>query len=838
MSSYAYPPWSGLHLDIESRIRAARRHTLASRASLAELRASVRELGEARGAVEGYPTGAKAVAVARAVPDVSLARQTIMPTNSPREAPSAGRPYARGSTPPREPPAPSSRRKSASDVLLFCAEPSAFNVRLAGKPYMRTPAATAKGQPSPGPHPPLAYAARSPQRIALASCAALGAPPAETNRGSLRPGGGGALFGVGALARAAQPPAALDEAALLRAHGAAYVHSLRAARAALGTMRSMSSPRRAAPHAGSTPGRAARGNAAARPSTAPPRSGGVAARSLQPRPGGPHLVLGSARSLVPFAAPALSAGARGATGRQSAGERGGARAARRPATAGGARASVGAQPQPSGTLSTLGEWAVSPARAELLAAGWLTVELGEAARGGSWPAAAAVGAALLLALVHVRTRARFRHATRRLVSTSNADVPRNAASRSTTCERDRVFRMAMHDMRSPLLSLQQLTEVLSNAPRSTRLDDPVAAASLGAMRTCTALLERLVSDVLDLERLGAGRLELTFEPFAVRELFADARTAYQALAEKKGVRLCFEDPPPDVAARLFVGDRLRLLQCLGNGISNAVKFSEAGADVVLRAWLEHADGAALHLAVSDSGEGLAADELAVLNTGGAFTQVGRGKLQGSAGTGLGLSIVRQLLWLHSGSTLKLHSTGRGAGTCFTLVLRLATAMPPDTPPPAPTPSSFDGHRAHRLPVPPGFRCLHVEDDKVLQLAISLRIFKQAGIPYDVASDGVDALAAMASRVASGARPYDVVLLDNRMPRLGGAATTRRLRAYNGVVIIGMTGDPSGSEEREAFEAAGLDACVDKTSNGYRRVRQLLSEIIVARARAPVGRRAA
>jgi len=65
----------------------------------------------------------------------------------------------------------------------------------------------------------------------------------------------------------------------------------------------------------------------------------------------------------------------------------------------------------------------------------------EAARGGSWPAAAAVGAALLLALVHVRTRARFRHATRRLVSTSNADVPRNAASRSTTCERDRVFRM-------------------------------------------------------------------------------------------------------------------------------------------------------------------------------------------------------------------------------------------------------------------------------------------------------------------------------------------------------------------------------------------------------------
>jgi len=424
-------------------------------------------------------------------------------------------------------------------------------------------------------------------------------------------------------------------------------------------------------------------------------------------------------------------------------------------------------------------------------------------------------------------------------------------------------------MRSPLLSLQQLTEVLSNAPRSTRLDDPVAAASLGAMRTCTALLERLVSDVLDLERLGAGRLELTFEPFAVRELFADARTAYQALAEKKGVRLCFEDPPPDVAARLFVGDRLRLLQCLGNGISNAVKFSEAGADVVLRAWLEHADGAALHLAVSDSGEGLAADELAVLNTGGAFTQVGRGKLQGSAGTGLGLSIVRQLLWLHSGSTLKLHSTGRGAGTCFTLVLRLATAMPPDTPPPAPTPSSFDGHRAHRLPVPPGFRCLHVEvaahpygaalaqparrptppppvhlappgaqDDKVLQLAISLRIFKQAGIPYDVASDGVDALAAMASRVASGARPYDVVLLDNRMPRLGGAATTRRLRAYNGVVIIGMTGDPSGSEEREAFEAAGLDACVDKTSNGYRRVRQLLSEIIVARARAPVGRRAA
>jgi CheY-like chemotaxis protein len=123
-----------------------------------------------------------------------------------------------------------------------------------------------------------------------------------------------------------------------------------------------------------------------------------------------------------------------------------------------------------------------------------------------------------------------------------------------------------------------------------------------------------------------------------------------------------------------------------------------------------------------------------------------------------------------------------------------------------------------LPKEMGLRVLHAEDDEFVRLTLLLRTFAPLGIEYVQVIDGRAALDALASDTIAVAgtakRPFDVIVLDNQMPRMSGAATSREMRArgYRGI-IVGITGDPSGCDDRNEFEAAGLDACLDKDSGG-------------------------
>jgi len=120
-----------------------------------------------------------------------------------------------------------------------------------------------------------------------------------------------------------------------------------------------------------------------------------------------------------------------------------------------------------------------------------------------------------------------------------------------------------------------------------------------------------------------------------------------------------------------------LRQCLNNGVSNALKFTPRGGSIYFRAWLgansdEHAqDGLrTVVIEVEDTGTGLAEEDLAELNAGESFTQVGLGAMQGNGGTGLGLSITKSILRLHNKSKLFMSSPGEGKGVVFTMHLFL------------------------------------------------------------------------------------------------------------------------------------------------------------------------
>ena len=116
--------------------------------------------------------------------------------------------------------------------------------------------------------------------------------------------------------------------------------------------------------------------------------------------------------------------------------------------------------------------------------------------------------------------------------------------------------------------------------------------------------------------------------------------------------------------------------------------------------------------------------------------------------------------------------------------------------------------------PPGFLVLHVEDDAVLRKTVELRVFRRLGVKPLWADTGARCVDMV---LAEGLEPT-VILMDNQMPSLTGAAATRALRqaGYEGE-IIGMTGDPSGCVERDDFEASGLNFCLDKTKEGLEAV---------------------
>ena len=259
-----------------------------------------------------------------------------------------------------------------------------------------------------------------------------------------------------------------------------------------------------------------------------------------------------------------------------------------------------------------------------------------------------------------------------------------------------------------------------------------------------------------------------------------------------------------------------------------IKFTELGGTVAFSAWVVSASAdaaqlneatAELHIAVDDTGVGLSAAELALLSSGEAFTQVGRGQLQGNGGTGLGLSIVRQILQLHNNSELVLSSDGEGRGAHFEMVVNIemaashvggdesssdllaaesadgeqivglaALAPDADGAPTACAPLRPRADPCAGKALPTGFRVLHVEDDKILQRMLPLSTFKKVGAEWDTAENGERALAMLAERTARGLGGYGLIVMDNQMPCMNGTLATRKMRrmGYDGT-IIGMTG---------------------------------------------------
>ncbi|MFE6305541.1 ATP-binding protein [Nocardiopsis sp. NPDC057823] len=213
-----------------------------------------------------------------------------------------------------------------------------------------------------------------------------------------------------------------------------------------------------------------------------------------------------------------------------------------------------------------------------------------------------------------------------------------------------------HELRTPLSNLRGWLEAVQDGVVDPEPD------RMGMLLGETLLLQAVIDDLQDLALADAGRLRLDPEPVEAGPLVEQVVAGHGLRAEEAGVRLVSE-----VRDVTLVADRTRLLQVLGNLVGNALRHTPEGGTVTVQA---HRAGSEAVLRVSDTGVGIAREDLP--HVFDRFWRADKSRNRRTGGSGLGLAIVRGLVELHGG-TVAVSSTV-GEGTAFTL--RLPLAGPP------------------------------------------------------------------------------------------------------------------------------------------------------------------
>jgi signal transduction histidine kinase len=229
-----------------------------------------------------------------------------------------------------------------------------------------------------------------------------------------------------------------------------------------------------------------------------------------------------------------------------------------------------------------------------------------------------------------------------------------------------------HELRTPLTSVIGYSEMMLEG-----LGGPLTTEQreyLGIIMEKGENLLQLITSILDISKIEAGRVRLVLSEVEPAQIMRDAVATLLPLARKKGLKVSCE---PGALPRL-VADRDKLRQCLVNLCSNAVKFTPAGGTITVKGELLPGERMGIH--VTDTGIGIAEEHLAKVFD--VFYQVDGSSTREYGGAGLGLAIVKSFVEAHGGE-VQVRSTS-SQGSTFTLVLPLRPAGAAVTPPPTAT----------------------------------------------------------------------------------------------------------------------------------------------------------
>ncbi|MCC6587893.1 MAG: response regulator [Bryobacterales bacterium] len=338
-----------------------------------------------------------------------------------------------------------------------------------------------------------------------------------------------------------------------------------------------------------------------------------------------------------------------------------------------------------------------------------------------------------------------------------------------------------HEIRTPMNGMTASVSLLLDSAVNEEQRE-----HLETIQSCNDTLLRLVSDILDLSKIEAGKLVLECAPFAVDQLVSEVARLMAPMATQKGLELRKETAGLPAAVD---GDAQRLKQVLLNLLSNAVKFTRQGSVTVGVTAVEMREGLArLRFRVEDTGIGIAPNaRKAIFDP---FTQADSSTTRRYGGTGLGLTICRELVGAMGGE-LELTSE-EGQGSRFEFVLPLPVSKQVLTVPSAVEAKIPRAHAAGRI--------LLVEDNLVNQ-KVTLRLLRKMGHQVDLAENGIEAV------VAAARSTYDLILMDCQMPEMDGyeaATAIRREEKGRTVPIVAMTANAMTEDRQRCLDAGMTD----------------------------------
>jgi signal transduction histidine kinase/CheY-like chemotaxis protein len=340
-----------------------------------------------------------------------------------------------------------------------------------------------------------------------------------------------------------------------------------------------------------------------------------------------------------------------------------------------------------------------------------------------------------------------------------------------------------HEIRTPLNAVLGMAHLLGTTPLA-----PAQREYLRMISSSGEALLDILNDILDYSKVEAGKLELLDAEFSLYDTVDTLSSIMCVNAAPKDIELVI-GIEPEVPTRL-VGDSHRLLQILVNLTGNAIKFTEHG-EVVLRVSLVSREGeqARVRFSVKDSGVGIAPERQGQLFT--AFTQADAGVARHYGGSGLGLAICKRLVDLMHGE-IGLNST-RGVGSEFWFVLPMRVSADA-------SPALQSGAASVR-------EVLVVDDSAIAREFVSKSVERLGWHPQEVGS-GAEAV----SRVADPSTPFDVLLIDWRMPGMDGLQTSKAIRALKDVAqppIVIMVTALGRDQVLGSADADCIDAVVNK-----------------------------
>jgi len=350
-----------------------------------------------------------------------------------------------------------------------------------------------------------------------------------------------------------------------------------------------------------------------------------------------------------------------------------------------------------------------------------------------------------------------------------------------------------HEIRTPLNAVLGFIDLLKEESYDSR-----TLEYINIIDESSKGLLQIIEDILDFSKIESGKIDIDKIDFNLKNELSVISHLFQAKCSQSNINfsVIFDDNLP-IAINT---DSLRVKQVIANLISNAIKFTKAHKNIVVK--FEYKDGF-LKISVKDEGKGIAKDKIEHIFQ--AFEQEDSSTTREYGGTGLGLSISSELVKLLGGELKVKSELGVGSEFYFSIPAKIAQEV----------------NKKNKNIVQVDFRnkkILLVEDNKANQIFMKV-ILKKMDLSFDIANDGLEALENFK------VNKYDAILMDENMPKMNGTVAAKRILeiekelGLSHTPIIALTANALKGD-REKFLAVGMDEYMTKPVNKHK-----LSEVL-------------